>query len=71
MNNAEKILAAATSVFDRQVSPQMSQSNCADWTSLKTLQIIMALDEMGIVVPFEKIVDIHSIQDIIDLSNKM
>ena len=70
MTNIEKILEIATSVLGIQATSETSQVNCQGWTSLKTVQMIMALDEAGIAVPFEKIADIHSVQDVIDISGR-
>ena len=35
------------------------------WDSLKTLQIVMALDEAGYEIPLEKIAEIGSVRDIL------
>ena len=41
--------------------------NTPGWDSLKTLQIVMAMDEAGLSVPFEKIAEIRSVRDILDV----
>jgi acyl carrier protein len=49
-------------------SIETSMENSPLWDSLKTLQIVMGLDEAGISIPFEKIVEIHSVRDIIEMA---
>ena len=34
------------------------------------LQIVMALEEIGVVIPIEKIAQIHSVSDIINMAEK-
>jgi acyl carrier protein len=59
-----KIIALAAEVLGGEVSAETSLDSRPDWDSLKTLQIVMALDEAGISVPFERIAGIRSIADI-------
>ena len=40
------------------------------WDSLKTLQIVMALDEAGYEIPLEKIAEIKSVRDIMSFAQK-
>jgi acyl carrier protein len=44
--------------------------NTPSWDSLKTLQIVMALDEEGIAVPFERIAEIRSVADILAMTGE-
>ena len=37
----------------------------AGWDSLKTLQIVMSLDEAGFSIPLEKIAEVRSVADLI------
>ena len=57
-----KVAAIASDILGYSVAPS---SSLADVSSLKILQIIMALDEEGISVPLEKIAKVKSIGDII------
>jgi acyl carrier protein len=45
-----------------------SMDNTPSWDSLKTLQIVMALDEEGIAIPFERIAEIRSVADILAMA---
>ncbi|MPM77703.1 hypothetical protein SDC9_124711 [bioreactor metagenome] len=61
----ERILEVAKDVLGKFVDETTDMNNTPDWDSLKTLQIIMALDEKGITIPLEKIAKIKSISDLI------
>ena len=56
-----KVIAAASDILGYSVD---ASSSLSDVSSLKILQIIMALDEEGISVPLEKIARVKSIRDI-------
>lgn len=45
-------------------------SDMPDWDSLKTLQIVMSLDEADLRLPFEQIAEIRSVADILRFSEK-
>lgn len=62
----ERILEVAKDVLGKYVDEASDINNTPDWDSLKTLQIIMALDEKGITIPLEKIAIIKSISDLIN-----
>ena len=47
-----------------------SMENTEGWDSLKTLQIVMALDEVGVSIPLEKIAEIRSVADIVCFSGQ-
>ncbi|EHL68318.1 hypothetical protein [Cloacibacillus evryensis] len=57
----DKIIAAVSDVLGHTVD---KRTIFDDVSSLKMLQIIMALDEKGISVPLEKIAKIKSMEDI-------
>jgi len=61
----ETIIGVVRTVLGNDASIGTSMENTLNWDSLKTLQIVMGLDEAGISVPFEKIVEIRSVLDII------
>lgn len=44
--------------------------NTEGWDSLKTLQIVMALDEAGMPVPLERIAEIRTVADIARFSRQ-
>lgn len=61
-----KIIAVASEILGKNVTETTSMDNFPKWDSLKTLQIIMALDEEGINIPLEKIAKVKSIRDLIE-----
>ena len=64
----EKLLETIRSILGEDVSLDTSMENTPSWDSIKTLQIVMALDEAGIPIPFERIVEIRSIRDILNVA---
>ncbi|MDR0764677.1 MAG: acyl carrier protein [Synergistaceae bacterium] len=46
----------------------MPMATCPEWTSIRTLQMVMGLDEAGVSIPFEKIAEIRSVGDIMRLA---
>lgn len=64
----ERILEVAKDVLGKHVDEASDINNTPNWDSLKTLQIIMALDEEGITIPLEKIAKIKSISDLINFA---
>ncbi|MDR1622059.1 MAG: acyl carrier protein [Synergistaceae bacterium] len=65
MQNVIEIISEAlgTPVFE-----DSSIDSVAGWDSLKTLQIVMALDEAGYEIPLEKIAEIKSVRDILSFA---
>ena len=64
----ERILEVAKDVLGKDVDEESNIHNTPNWDSLKTLQIIMALDEENITIPLEKIAKIKSISDLINFA---
>ncbi|MDR3321211.1 MAG: acyl carrier protein [Synergistaceae bacterium] len=64
----DKIIEIARSILGDNASEATSMGNMPSWDSLKTLQIVMALDEAGISVPFERIAEIRALSDIIEMA---
>jgi acyl carrier protein len=62
------ILNIAQSVLGAEISENTSMETCPEWTSIRTLQIMMGLDEAGLSIPFEKIAEIRSLDDIMRLA---
>lgn len=62
-----KVVAIASDILGYSVDVSSSLS---DISSLKILQIIMALDEEGISVPLEKIAKVKSIGDILTFAEE-
>ena len=57
MNN--KILEIAKEILGSEITISTTMSNHPDWSSLKTIQIVMALDDAGIKIPIEKMARIN------------
>ncbi|MDR1650611.1 MAG: acyl carrier protein [Synergistaceae bacterium] len=68
MEKNMKILEIARTVLGDGVSKETSIETFPGWDSLKTLQIVMGLDEAGISVPFERIAEIRSIGGIMEIA---
>jgi acyl carrier protein len=62
------ILNIARNVLGAEISEDTSMKTCPEWTSIRTLQIVMGLDEAGVSIPFEKIAEIRSVGDIMRLA---
>jgi len=65
---AKQIIDIVSGVLGTPVSRETSVEDVTGWDSLKTLQIVMALDEAGYDVPLEKIAGIKSVGDILYFS---
>ena len=65
-----RIIDIVSEILGEPVSEESSAESVAGWDSLKTLQIVMALDEAGYEIPLEKIVDIKSVRDILSFVQK-
>ena len=70
INLRERILAVAKAILGNDVNEMTNMNILPIWDSLKTLQIIMTLDEEGITIPLEKIATVKSIDDLINFANK-
>lgn len=64
----DKVLAVVRSVLGEDANLETSMANTPTWDSLKTLQIVMGLDEAGVSVPFERIAEIKSVSDILAMA---
>lgn len=67
MNAVVKIVSE---VLGLPVTAESSMENTESWDSLKTLQIVMALDEAGMPVPLERIAEIRTVADIARFSRQ-
>lgn len=65
-----RILEIVAEILGNGVTEDSSAENIPTWDSLKTLQIVMALDEAGYDVPLEKIAEIKSVKDILAFAQK-
>ena len=63
----QEIVRIISEVLERPVTPETSMENAESWDSLKTLQIVMALDEAGYNIPLESIAEIKSVSQILEL----
>jgi acyl carrier protein len=61
----DRILGIVSEILESDVNENLTMADLEKWDSLKTLQIIMALDEEGISIPLEKIAKIKSVKDLI------
>lgn len=61
----QTILTTASEVLGLPVTEATLMEDTPGWDSLKTLQIVMALDEAGISIPLEKIAEIRGVADLI------
>lgn len=66
----KQILDIVSEVLGQSVSESSSVGDTAGWDSLKTLQIVMALDEAEYEIPLEKIAEIRSVKDILSFARK-
>ncbi len=62
----DKIVKIVRTVLGDDASIETTMTNTPTWDSLKTLQIVMALDESGISIPFEGIAEIRSVRNIVE-----
>ncbi|MDR3164343.1 MAG: hypothetical protein LBU13_02095 [Synergistaceae bacterium] len=62
------ILKVTRSVLGAEISENTPMEMCPEWTSIKTLQMVMELDEAGVSIPFERIAEIRSVGDIMRLT---
>jgi acyl carrier protein len=67
---AAQIVGIVSEVLGTPVTGGSSISDVDDWDSLKTLQIVMALDEAGYEIPLEKIAEIGSVGSILSFVKK-
>ena len=65
-----QIIDIVSNVLGTTVSEESKMEDVAGWDSLKTLQIVMALDEAGYEIPLEKIAEIKSVRDILSFVQK-
>lgn len=63
------IVNTIENILDESVTLQTKVDDINAWTSLKMLQIIMALEDEGIIIPIEKMAQIHSVSDIINIAS--
>lgn len=62
------IITIISEILNAPVNDSTTIDETKSWDSLKTMQIIMALDEEGIFIPLEKFSSIKSVQDLISLA---
>lgn len=62
------IVAETLKLDEALVTPEIGADTCETWDSLAQVVIISRItDEMGVNVPFEKMVEISSVADLIEL----
>jgi acyl carrier protein len=65
-----EIIDIVSGVLGLPVLEESTVDQVTGWDSLKTLQIVMALDEAGYEIPLEKIAEIKSVRDIVSFAEK-
>ncbi|MFC2594118.1 MAG: acyl carrier protein [Fretibacterium sp.] len=66
----QTVFKIVSEILGQEVTADTSMENTEGWDSLKTLQIVMALDEAGVSIPLEKIAEIRSVADIVRFSGQ-
>ena len=66
----QTVFKIVSEILGQEVTADTSMENTEGWDSLKTLQIVMALDEAGVSIPLEKIAEIRSVADIARFSGQ-
>ena len=66
----QTVFKIVSEILGHEVTADTSMENTEGWDSLKTLQIVMALDEAGVSIPLEKIAEIRSVADIVRFSGQ-
>lgn len=66
----ERIIEIVTEILGESAVETTTRRSAENWDSLRMVQIIMALDEAGIPIPFEKIARIESVADIIKFAER-
>ena len=62
---AQTILQIASDVLGTPLAEETVMTDVPEWDSLKTLQIVMALDEAGLSIPLERIAEVRGVPDLI------
>jgi acyl carrier protein len=62
---AAQIVGIVSEVLGTPVTEDSSAKDVAGWDSLKTLQVVMALEEAGYEIPLEKIAEVQSVKNIL------
>ena len=66
----QTVFKIVSEILGQEVTADTSMENTEGWDSLKTLQIVMALDEAGVSIPLEKIAEIRTVADIVRFSRQ-
>lgn len=67
---SDLLLQIVAEVLGQPVTIASSVENVSGWDSLKTIQLVMALDESGFNIPLGRIAEIRSVGDIIALAEQ-
>ena len=62
---AQTILQIASDILGAPLAEEAVMTDVPEWDSLKTLQIVMALDEAGLSIPLERIAEVKGVPDLI------
>ena len=66
----QTILKTVSDVLGLPVTEGSSMEDVPGWDSLKTLQIVMTLDEAGVSIPLERIAEVRTVGDLIRFSEQ-
>ena len=66
----QTVFKIISEILKQEITADTSMENTEGWDSLKTLQIVMALDEAGVSIPLEKIAEIRTVADIVRFSGQ-
>jgi acyl carrier protein len=61
----QKIIDIVSGILGVPVTENTTMEDVKGWDSMRTLQIVMALDEAGLPIPIERIAEIRSVADVI------
>lgn len=66
----QKITDIVSNILGVLVTETTKMEDVAGWDSMRTLQIVMAMDEAGLPIPLEKIAEVRSVADLIKFAGK-
>lgn len=66
----QKIIETVSAILGASVTENTLMEDIPGWDSMRTLQIVMALDESGFPIPLEKIAEVRSVADLIKFAGR-
>ncbi len=72
MNRTDKIIDILSTLFDKEVDENCSVENEGLWDSITHLEIIVTIEEeFGVKIPQEKIPQMTSVKNILEVLNSL